>query len=264
MIPKSPFPGMDPYLERHWPDVHSRLVTYAGDQLQTQLPSHLRARMEDRVFVEDFDSDAGWFRPDVRIVERGLSSEGNIATAKDVIATEPVVLELMNEPIRQRYVEIIDVKSGGRVVTVIELISPTNKMKGKGNRDYVAKQERMLAGGTSLVEIDLTREGDRWSVMPLGQIPPQMLSTYHAFVRRGWRPNKLEVYPIRLQDRLPIIRIPLRKTDNDVTLDIQALIDQSYANGRYDDLDYRKPLRPLLSEEDAAWVEELLKSAGSC
>jgi len=180
----------------------------------------------------------------------------------NAVGTEPVVLELINEPLHQGYVEIIDVKSGGRVVTTIEFLSPTNKMKGTGNRQYVEKQEKMLAGRTSLVEIDLTRQGDRWSVLPLGQIPPQMQTPYHVFVRRGWRTQKLEVYPVRFPDRLPTVRVPLRETDEDVLLDIQSLIDQSYANGRYDDLNYREPPRPPLGEEDAAWADELLKSAG--
>jgi hypothetical protein len=48
----SPFPGMDPYLEESWGDVHHRLITYAADQLQTTLPKDLRARVEERVFVE--------------------------------------------------------------------------------------------------------------------------------------------------------------------------------------------------------------------
>ena len=49
---KSPFPGMDPYLERHWGDVHQALVTYIRDQLQPSLPDDLRARMQERVYIE--------------------------------------------------------------------------------------------------------------------------------------------------------------------------------------------------------------------
>ena len=64
----SPFPGMDPYLERHWGDVHTRLITYASDQLQRILPRDLRARVEERVVV----AGSGQVRPifrDVRMVE---------------------------------------------------------------------------------------------------------------------------------------------------------------------------------------------------
>lgn len=35
----SPFPGMDPYLEQHWGDVHPSFITYARDQLQPHLAS---------------------------------------------------------------------------------------------------------------------------------------------------------------------------------------------------------------------------------
>ena len=49
---KSPFPGMDPYLEEFWPDVHASLIIYARDQLEEQLPSSLIARVEERVVFE--------------------------------------------------------------------------------------------------------------------------------------------------------------------------------------------------------------------
>ena len=35
---RSPFPGMDPYLEQFWGDVHHRLITYTCDALQRHLP----------------------------------------------------------------------------------------------------------------------------------------------------------------------------------------------------------------------------------
>ena len=65
---------------------------------------------------------------------------------------------------------------------------------------------------------------------------------------------------LKLRERLPIIPIPLRKTDPDVTLDLQPLLDQAYRNGRYDRTDYRKPCAPPLEGEDAQWAEQLLKS----
>lgn len=49
---KSPFPGMDPYLERHWRDVHATLVVLSRGMLQPQLGAGLRARIEERLVVE--------------------------------------------------------------------------------------------------------------------------------------------------------------------------------------------------------------------
>src|SRR5258708_19992062 len=81
MLPKNPFPGMNPYLEQRWGDVHAALITYLRDQIQEQLPADLRARMQERVFVESYldteSKSAGKdrdFYPDVHVVERPLHS----------------------------------------------------------------------------------------------------------------------------------------------------------------------------------------------
>ena len=66
----SPFPGMDPYLEAHWRDVHVSLVIYARDALQESLPPELRARVEERVVLETpVGIIAGGLFPDLRVVE---------------------------------------------------------------------------------------------------------------------------------------------------------------------------------------------------
>src|SRR4029453_13394738 len=41
---KSPFPGMDPYLERHWLDIHTSFVTSSCDSLKQKLPANLCPR----------------------------------------------------------------------------------------------------------------------------------------------------------------------------------------------------------------------------
>jgi hypothetical protein len=67
----SPFPGMDPYLEQFWCGIHARLIIYAADQLQTRLPPDLRARVEERVFVEPVFGAPRSVYPDIRVRERG-------------------------------------------------------------------------------------------------------------------------------------------------------------------------------------------------
>jgi Protein of unknown function (DUF4058) len=66
----SPFPGMDPYLEQFWGDVHHRLITYACDQLQGALPAELRARVQERVFVESSAGSERTMYSDIRVIER--------------------------------------------------------------------------------------------------------------------------------------------------------------------------------------------------
>ncbi len=74
---KSPFPGMDPYLEKHWRDIHARLITYGCDQLQPQLAGPLRARVEERVVVDAPGSGQEYgIYPDVRVIERKKADRG--------------------------------------------------------------------------------------------------------------------------------------------------------------------------------------------
>jgi hypothetical protein len=254
---------MDPYLEPHWRDVHHRLVTYACDQLQGRLPGDLRARVEERVYVESAQGLGRGMYPHIRVVERGRGKAPASAPQGGVAVAEPLVIHLPDEPVTQGYIEIIDVGSGKRVITVIEVLSPSNKVAGEGQDLYLPKQRELQQGGVSLVEIDLLRAGQRVLAVPAERIPPSHRTTYQVCVRRGWQPTAVEVYRVPLREPLPPINLPLRQTDTDVPLDLQTLIDQCYANGRYgDDIDYSREPEPLLDPDDARWADELLRSQG--
>ncbi|MBN2291655.1 MAG: DUF4058 family protein [Pirellulales bacterium] len=260
---ENPFPGMNPYLEQYWREIHQRLITYTGDALQSFLPESLRARIEERVFLETEDVQYRQIYPDVHVVEHRPADQPEAQVSKgDVAIDEPVVLQVENEPITQRYIEIVDAASGNRVVTVIEFISPSNKLPGEGRDIYLRKQREVIGGKVNLVEIDLTRTGQRVFALPPGYIPPKYRTTYQVCVRRASKPLKAEVYMAPLSDRLPVIGIPLRPTDSDVPLNLQALIEQCYKNGRYDDIDYKAALDPPLDESDAAWMDQRLNDKG--
>jgi hypothetical protein len=264
---KSPFPGMDPYLETDWLDVHSRLVTYSCDQLQDRLPRDLVARMESRILLEDKgEGERRGRHPDVRVIERDSGGTGGAATAvlaePQVALAEPdvVVVDASAEPAMERYIEVVDFATRNRVITTIEFLSPTNKRPGIGMEMYLEKREECLAGGVSFVEIDLTRGGDRLAVLPfLGRLA--WLPFYVACVRRGSKPRLVEVYSLPLDRPLRPIRIPLRPTDPDVVLELQPLVEQAYDRGRYDGLDYSQTLQPPLLAQEAAWIDERLRAA---
>jgi hypothetical protein len=149
------------------------------------------------------------------------------------------------------------------VVTVIEVLSPSNKAPGQGRELYVKKQEELKAGGVSLVEIDLIRFGKRVLAVPFDRIPEGHRTPYAACAQRGWKAFEVEFYRIPLRERLPAIRIPLRQSDTDVALDLQPLIDQSYEDGRYGhEIDYRSEPDPPLSADDALWADALLREKG--
>jgi hypothetical protein len=272
---KSPFPGMDPYLERSWGDVHQAVITYVRDWIQSRLPSDLRARMQERVYIELPNVPHAVYYPDVRVVERpGLSPDAGAATAVaepstsedatdgDPICDVPLLVHIDIEPVTEGYIEIIDVKSGHRVVTAIEVLSPTNKRPGEGQQLYLKKRDDQLAAAVNTVEIDLLRGGTRLLMVDAEHIPPFHRTAYQVCVWRGSRRTQAELYCVPLAARLPVIAIPLRPDDRDVPLDLQAILAQCYRNGGYDDIDYAVEPDPPLSDKEAAWADALLREQG--
>ena len=79
-------------------------------------------------------------------------------------------------------------------------------------------------------------------------------------MRRAWTPSKAEVYSCPLRQRLPTVKAPLRPSDPDAMLDLQALIEQCYRRGRYEgDLNYAAEPEPPLAGVDAPWADEMLR-----
>ena len=256
----SPFPGMDPYLEQHWGDVHTSLVIYARNQLQKVLPKDLRARVEERVVITGLGRPRSVYT-DVRVIETKRKSRRPAKAAARVAVAEPLVIDLPDEPETQTFVEIRDLSADSRVVTVLEVLSPSNKKPGDAQEQYLRNQLECLHAGVSLVEIDLLREGDWIVSLPVGALEPDLRSPYRVVVRLGWRRMQADYYPISLAARLPTIQVPLRPTDADVPLDLQALIGQCYEDGGYDDLDYTAEPQPPLSKAASRWAAELLRRA---
>ena len=265
----NPFPGMNPFMEVTWPDVHFRLIASMLDELGMELPDDLAAKAEEQVDVfTSPNASPRKTRPDIAILEttdrweRGLppvwtppSGEGAL------VATEPELLTMEEPP--ERWIGVRT--ASGELITVIEVLSPANKTTHR--EAYRVKRANYVASGVNVVEIDLLRSGlpsvdvndeyRRERYVPLGE-------HYLICASRGIFPDRREIYPCKLRERLPVIRIPLRVTDPDVPLDLQALVDRCYTTGRYWMLDYARPLDPLFGEDDAGWIAARLKSAGLC
>jgi hypothetical protein len=253
---------MDPYLERHWGDVHARLIVYTCDQLQGMLPMHLRARIEERVYFETPDTDEEGVFPDIRVVEEKRAKGSRRSISGTAAVTEPLVV-VLSEPVTETFIEVRDMRSNERVVSVIEMLSPSNKRPGEGKDKYLEKRRQLCDGEVSLVEIDLLRAGKRLFPFPLEYLPESYRTPYNIWVRRGWDMIRVDVYAVPLRQRLPIIKVPLRETDEEIPLDLQPLLEQAYRNGGYDDdIDYEKEPIPPFAPVDARWADALLREKG--
>ena len=257
----SPFPGMDPYLEAYWGDVHTSLVTYARDQLRANLPADLKVRVEEHVTVEADDARLTGFYPDVSVLEQPRPERVEGAGVSTAVAV-PLIVPMELERETERSLRIIDTRSGNRVVTAIKFLSLSNKLPGVGRQKYLRKQRDLLDGQVNLVEIDLLRDGPYVLAAPAQGVPDAYLRPYRVCVVRATHPERAEVYRLSLREALPVIRVPLREDDGDVPLDLQALIVQSYENGGYGDIDYNQDPIPRLTGDDAEWAAQRLHQQG--
>jgi hypothetical protein len=260
---KSPFPGMDPYLERYWGDVHGKLITYAADQLNTVLPDDLVARSSLYVALSpDSDGQRQGYFPDVGVREQP-GGETDLGPEPSAVAVaEPVVLRMPASKKRRRIV-IGRIDDETRLVTAIEFLSPSNKIGDDERESYRERRRGFLAHGVNYVEIDLIRSGG-YVLYPDETLMTGSLSVpYRTCVIRPSDLDRVAVYPMSLREKLPAFRIPLRPTDREAVLNLQPLVEQVYQNGKYGrTIDYAKDPDPKVAGEDAVWADGLLKAAG--
>jgi len=229
MMP-SPFPGMAPYLERHWGDVRTSLMVYARNQLNPQLPDDLQALVQESLTVQIDGDKTRDIYPDVRIVEDVEAPWSDAAPAAVAPLAEPLLK--VDESRVERHLEIVDTSEGDRPITAIEVPSPANKVGADGRAAYHKKQREYLDSGVNLVEIDLLRQGEFVLAVPEHMIKPKYRTPYRVCIRRSRAPGMAEFYRAALREPLPNIPIPLRPTDREVVLQLQPLINDCYRDGK--------------------------------
>jgi hypothetical protein len=269
----SPFPGMDPYLERQdlWPDFHNRFAGEISVQLNRSMPPGYFAKTECRFELDIVFEDEDAPRRQQKVADVGMTheSEGGVAVAIETRReiSPAIKVRVALEPARIPFVEIYE-SSGRQLVTVIEILSPANKLPGRNRDAYRDKQDKVLRTYANLVEIDLLRDGEH--VLPNSTLEHEIAHiqpppTYLVLVSEAaWRDEKslgYSIYPFGLRDPLPCVGIPLKPMEPSVPLDLQYVFNRVYDTGPYrrGAVRYTEPLSPPLSVDDAAWTQGLLK-----
>lgn len=260
----SPFPGMDPYLEGElWQEFHETLAGQIRAQLLKVLPPQYVALLAKRyvlhrpaVGLMSLPEDHRVIYPDVHVAQTPRIGEAAVAYEVQAV-TQPAarLASLISEEVPVMSVEVRDV-ANRRLVTVIEILSPVNKM-GDGAMEYVEKRTALMETSVHLLEIDLLRRGGR--VIFETDPPP---ADYYVYLSRFTERPYTDVWPVGLRDRLPVLPVPLLPPDEDVRLDLQQAVNACYDLVHYERLlDYTAPPPPPpLSESDAVWMAERLEA----
>ncbi len=255
----SPLPGMDPYIEDPdiWSDFHGALAVEIRSALNALIQPRYVARLTPHVTYEivEIARERG-IRPDVGVWQPQPPSR-TMREAVAAITPAPVESRVRLElPVRLYTVEIHET---GRLqlVTSIEILSPVNKRPGhEAYLDYQRKRRELLRSAAHVLEIDLLRGGER---PPLERpVPP---APYYVTLSRADHRPTVEVWPIQLGDKLPVLPVPLLEPDPDVPLDLGRLVTSVYEDGGYARLiDYRRPPPPPeLPDTEAVWLDEHLR-----
>lgn len=250
---------MDPYLEHPalWPDVHNALIAELRNTIAPVLRPRYYVRLEERTYLAEPEGLVFVGRPDLA-VERGRSPVEPTAPAAAAPGGRGVLVEVpVPDTMRETYLEVRAVE-GGDVVTVLEVLSPTNKAPGRGREIYADKRRAVLGTRTSLVEIDLVRAGEPMAVLGT---PPR--SHYRILVSPGSRRPIAQLFPFALREPIPVFSLPLRSDDAEPSVDVGAVLATLYDHAAYDlSIDYRRAPTPPIEGADAEWADTLLRRAG--
>jgi hypothetical protein len=251
----NPFPGMNPWLEEHWPGVHSRLITYLADAIAIQLPDDLNALPEEGVNISaDGNDGPHHLRADVAVAEswrEGVPPSWSPMDGADLESRAAIPTIVQTAPMTERWIEIRE--ATGRLITIIEILSPGNK-NGDGWQNYIAKRRTLLESPINLVEIDLLLGGRPVFAESRAKLPLLDAAHYCIHTKRAGEEMRREIVRPLLREPLPVIRIPLRKGERDAFIDLQPLVNQVYEVGRYHMLDYRRLPDVPLSPADREWL----------
>ena len=255
---KSPFPGMDPYLEGYlWPDVHNRMASIIAELVGAQIAPKYVARIELYTISDTSpEEDIGIMYPDVEVLKNiNIASEPPSPTYDSPSIISPPTIEIpYSAPIEVRIpkIEIRD-KANNTLITAIEILSPVNKRK-PGLQPYREKRKNLHSVGVHFLEIDLLRRGIR----PF-QHPAMPSNDYIISLLRA-KKKKTTIWGFDVNDNLPTVPVPLKTPDPDAILDLGKVMQLLYSRGFYHlSIDYNKlPPKPAFPKAIRVWMQDLV------
>ncbi len=259
----TPFPGMDPYLERPgiWQQVHADLIVDIRRFLTPRVRPRYYVAIEQHTYLTilpPLDSRVGV--PDVLVVSSpdDAAPAASSTVSMSSSSVYPIVAELPQpEEVHHRYLEIRDTETHV-VITTLEILSPANKVGHEGRQKYEDKRLKLLSSLTNLVEIDLLRTGE-----PLPMYISQH-NDYRMIVSRHHQRPRADVYLFSVRQPIPDIPIPLQPGETEPILHLNRLLHDLYDQGSYDlMIDYHQPPVPPLNEQDKTWAQGFLETRGN-
>jgi len=248
---------MNPFFEQPalWQDFHTEFLTVLRRQLAPQVAPKYIVKLEEHVYIHDLPPEPRrlFGRADLSLTRPSVAPSGEAALG---VLEAPAEVRLPAQDVEKvPFLEVRD-RRGRELVTVIELLSPSNKRPGEDREQYLAKRRGLLRSPAHLVEIDLLRGGPP---MPSEERPG---CDYSVLVSRAERRPDAEFWPVRLRDRLPTIPVPLRVHEGDARVDLQVVLRRAYDGPGYEHFIYDGSPDPPLPADEAEWAGPFVPERG--
>ena len=223
----SPLPGMDPYLEhpKLWAPLQHQLLACLYQILLPGLVDRYRARVGSRTYTSEM----------------------------------ALFTSVLREDHAEEFIEVRN-RTDGRLITLIEVVSPANKTTAAGRASYLEKRRDTVAQRAGIVEIDLVLQGKPTLTYSRDGLPEY---DFAVTVTRATAPDRYEIYTSTLQKRLPKFKVPLAADDRDTQLDLQDAFARAYDLGNFGaQIDYAAAPHPdvPISDVNATWLDQALKA----
>jgi hypothetical protein len=231
--------------------------------MNPHLPKGLLANPEERVYIEYPHTIA----PDVSVARTAsYKPTGTTRTSAILPHQRQIhgVVTRVPEEHREPYLTIRTKDDFDRVITVIELLSPTNKdASTNGRREYLQKQRSVLQTQTHLLEIDLLHAGSHTVAAPYEDLCDRGSWDYLISLHRYTHLYDYEYWFNTLNEPLPTVSVPLTEDLPEFRLDLQAAMNLAYDAGPYaNGIDYTQPAPQPMSDEMNRQVDAILERNG--
>jgi hypothetical protein len=215
---------MDPFLEHEklWPTFQHHLVACLYQTLLPGLVDRYRARVGQRRYATE----------------------------------QALFTSVLRNEHEEEYIEVRQ-RSDSKLITLVDVVSPTNKTTDAGRQAYLAKRKEAKSSGASLVEIDLVLQGEPMLDYSRDGLPEW---DHAVTVTRSTQPERYEIYTATLQKKLPKFRLPLAADDRDTVLDLQIVFTRCFDQANFlGQIDYLRDPPTRLDDDDRKWMDTLLR-----
>jgi hypothetical protein len=220
-----------------WDAMHLMWIAELARDVKSRLPGDYRAYAGPGLSVA-IGTDAG--RPDISVRTHFQGTDPNTHEQLPAVSGSKPDVEVVAMPSLDPLPSLF-IERDGRLVAVLELISPRNKDRPVSRTNYTMRYAAYLADGVNLMLVDVHRLPSGFSFLdgieremelaPTASIMPPLAATYRVGEQAAEGGRFLAIWrrQLAIGDKLPTLPLPLTPTES-----LEIDLEKTYASAASD------------------------------